>query len=69
MTCLFSQTGHDIKSLLRGGASDTDLKEKIASIWQTRTDRYSEERLEAMRSGKGYKAKEHKKLEMIVLGG
>lgn len=69
VTCLFSQTGHDIKSLLRGGANDAELKEKIISIWQKRTDRYSEERLEAMRSGKGYRAKEHKKLEMIVLGG
>jgi cyclic pyranopterin phosphate synthase len=69
VTCLFSQTGHDIKSLLRGGASDAELKNKIVSIWQARTDRYSEERLEAMRSGKGYQAKEHKKLEMIVLGG
>jgi cyclic pyranopterin phosphate synthase len=69
VTCLFSQTGHDIKSLLRGGASDAELKNKIVSIWQARTDRYSEERLDAMRSGMGYQAKEHKKLEMIVLGG
>ncbi len=68
VTCLFSQQGHDLKALIRGGASDAELKEKITSIWQMRTDRYSEERLEAMRSGV-YQAKAHKKLEMIVLGG
>ncbi len=69
VTCLFSQTGHDIKGLIRGGASDAELKDKIVSIWRARTDRYSEERLEAMKSAGGYQAKAHKKLEMIVLGG
>jgi GTP 3',8-cyclase len=69
VTCLFSQTGHDIKGLLRGGATDGDLKEKIGSIWQRRSDRYSEERLEAMQSAGGYRPSAHKKLEMIVLGG
>jgi cyclic pyranopterin phosphate synthase len=68
VTCLFSQQGHDLKTLIRSGASDAELRERITSIWQKRTDRYSEERLEAMRSG-GYQAKAHKKLEMIVLGG
>jgi GTP 3',8-cyclase len=69
VTCLFSQQGHDLKALIRGGARDAELKEKITSIWQIRTDRYSEERLEAMRSAGGYQAKAHRKLEMIVLGG
>jgi GTP 3',8-cyclase len=69
VTCLFSQEGHDLKALIRNGASDASLKEFIASIWRKRTDRYSEERLEAMHSAEGYQAKAHKKLEMIVLGG
>jgi GTP 3',8-cyclase len=69
VTCLFSQSGHDIKSLIRGGATDADLKEKISSIWSARSDRYSEERFEAMRSAGGYQPKAHRKLEMIVLGG
>ena len=69
VTCLFSQTGHDIKSLIRTGASDDDLKEKISAIWRARNDRYSEERFNAMQSVGGYQPKAHKKLEMIVLGG
>jgi GTP 3',8-cyclase len=69
VTCLFSQQGHDLKALIRSGATDESLKELIATIWRKRTDRYSEERLEAMRSAGGYQAKAHKKLEMIVLGG
>jgi GTP 3',8-cyclase len=69
VTCLFSQQGHDLKNLIRGGSTDGSLRELIASIWQRRTDRYSEERLEAMNSAEGYQAGAHKKLEMIVLGG
>ena len=69
VTCLFSQEGHDLKGLLRSGVTDEALSEAIGSIWRQRKDRYSEERLEAMRSGAGYKARAHKKLEMIVLGG
>jgi hypothetical protein len=34
-----------------------------------RTDRYSAERLEAMNSPEGYQAKDHRKIEMIRLGG
>lgn len=41
-TCLFATKGHDLRRLLRGGASDAALSEAIRSIWQGRTDRYSE---------------------------
>jgi len=41
-TCLFAAKGHDIKSMLRDGASDAELTEKIAAVWSTRDDRYSE---------------------------
>ena len=68
VTCLFSQTGHDVKTLLRGGASDDALTEILGSIWQARKDRYSSERLEALRSS-NYDPKNRKKLEMISLGG
>jgi GTP 3',8-cyclase len=40
--CLFAQSGHDLRSLLRSGASDLELESQIAQIWQARTDRYSE---------------------------
>ena len=68
VTCLFSQSGHDVKALLRGGASDAEISEWISSIWSQRTDRYSDERLQSLRSG-SYEPKSHKKIEMISLGG
>ena len=68
MTCLFSATGYDLRALLRNGATDEEIIETV-SIWRKRTDRYSDERLEAMNSGHGYRAKDHKKIEMITLGG
>src|SRR5204862_4783017 len=43
-TCLFAQSGHDLKSLLRAGASDDDIRNEIAAVWQRRADRYSEVR-------------------------
>src|SRR5712691_8211502 len=46
-TCLFAQSGHDLKSLVRGGASDEEIRGEIAAVWQRRADRYSEIRTEA----------------------
>jgi cyclic pyranopterin phosphate synthase len=68
VTCLFSETGHDVKALLRDGASDEEILKLLGSIWRTRTDRYSLDRLEALRSA-NYDPKSHKKIEMISLGG
>ncbi len=68
VTCLFSQLGHDVKTLLRGGASDAELADFVRSIWTARTDRYSDDRLQAMRSAT-YDPKKNKKIEMIALGG
>ena len=45
-TCLFAIKGHDLKSLIRSGATDDELSEEIARIWGKRTDRYSELRSE-----------------------
>ena len=69
VTCLFSDHGHDLKALLRDGATDEQVAEVIGNIWNRRTDRYSDERFEAMHSPEGYQAKEHRKIEMITLGG
>jgi cyclic pyranopterin phosphate synthase len=41
-TCLFGVKGHDFRALLRGGASDEEISQKIAQVWNRRTDRYSE---------------------------
>jgi cyclic pyranopterin phosphate synthase len=40
--CLFATQGHDLRALVRGGASDEELASAIAHIWQGRDDRYSE---------------------------
>jgi cyclic pyranopterin phosphate synthase len=60
-TCLFAIRGHDLRVLLRGGASDAELAEAIAAIWMRRTDRYSELRSEATAS--------LPKVEMSYVGG
>lgn len=41
-TCLFASRGHDLRALLRGGATDVELEQAIRGIWERRTDRYSE---------------------------
>ncbi len=68
VTCLFSQVGHDVKAQLRCGASDNELTAFIGQIWRGRSDRYSMDRLAALRSS-NYDPKSHKKIEMISLGG
>ncbi len=45
-TCLFAVKGHDLKTLLRSGASDAEVLEMISTVWGVRTDRYSELRSE-----------------------
>ena len=45
-TCLFAVKGHDLKSLVRSGATDEEISAKIAHIWGRRGDRYSELRSE-----------------------
>src|SRR5918996_1378991 len=69
VTCLFSASGHDLKKLLRNGTTDEEISEVISAIWGKRTDRYSDERLETMNSARGYRARDHEKIEMISLGG
>ncbi len=69
VTCLFSDQGHDLKSMIRSGATDEQLIEVISSVWSKRTDRYSDERLQAMKSPEGYQPRAHHKIEMITLGG
>ncbi|MER1967682.1 GTP 3',8-cyclase MoaA [Castellaniella sp. GW247-6E4] len=59
-TCLFAEQGHDLRGLLRAGASDAALAERLGGVWRARGDRYSEHRGEAQR--------EHK-IEMSYIGG
>ncbi|HMF01579.1 MAG TPA: GTP 3',8-cyclase MoaA [Terriglobia bacterium] len=68
VTCLFAESGFDLKSLIRAGASDDEICTQVAKIWSGRTDRYSDIRWQQVRSGT-YEARDHKKIEMITLGG
>ena len=69
VTCLFAETGVDLKSKMRQGASDEELSEIIRTVWSERADRYSDLRWEGLKSGTGYEPRSHKKIEMITLGG
>ena len=60
-TCLFAQSGHDLKSLLRSGAADEEIRNQIAAVWQRRADRYSE-----IRTAETAK---QRKVEMSYIGG
>jgi GTP 3',8-cyclase len=68
VTCLFAESGFDLKSLIRSGVSDDEIRAQVAKIWTGRTDRYSDKRWQQVRSGT-YEARDHKKIEMITLGG
>src|SRR5262245_27718470 len=68
VTCLFAESGFDLKTPLRSGLSDDELRAEVTRIWAARTDRYSDVRWELVRSG-AYEARDHKKIEMITLGG
>jgi cyclic pyranopterin phosphate synthase len=60
-TCLFASAGHDLRTLLREGASDDALEQTVRAIWTRRSDRYSEIRTS--------QTVEVKKIEMSYIGG
>ena len=43
-TCLYATAGTDLRALLRGGASDEALRQKLLDVWAGRTDRGAEVR-------------------------
>jgi cyclic pyranopterin phosphate synthase len=61
-TCLFAQTGFDLREPLRAGATDEELAVLIAQRWAQRVDRYSEQRADLRARGAG-------KIEMFAIGG
>ena len=63
--CLFADNGYDLRGLLRAGASDQDLAGALGSIWQGRSDRYSE--LRASLAPDLGQAK--RRIEMSYIGG
>ena len=60
-TCLFAVRGTDLRALLRGGATDDELRDAITGVWLRRTDRYSEIRTE--------QTSELPRIEMSYIGG
>jgi cyclic pyranopterin phosphate synthase len=69
VTCLFAETGFDLKTRMRQGASDHEISEVIRGVWAGRGDRYSDLRWERLQSGETYRPGAQKKIEMITLGG
>jgi cyclic pyranopterin phosphate synthase len=63
--CLFATQGHDLRSLIRGGAPDEALASAIGQIWQGRGDRYSQLR-SSMPPDSGAGAR---RVEMSYIGG
>ena len=66
--CLFATQGHDLRSLLRGGASDADITSAIGHIWQGRSDRYSELR-GTLPADTTPGASQTRRVEMSYIGG
>ena len=64
-TCLFAQTGTDLRAPLRAGASDAELAQIMRNIWTSRNDRYSEQRASLREKGKT----QLPKIEMNYIGG
>ncbi|MEO8511714.1 MAG: GTP 3',8-cyclase MoaA [Chloroflexota bacterium] len=60
-TCLFAQGGHDVRAVLRSGATDDELATFLADIWRGRSDRYSELRT--------LETAAQPKVEMSYIGG
>jgi cyclic pyranopterin phosphate synthase len=63
-TCLFANSGHELRGLLRSGASDEQLEGIIRTIWTVRSDRYSE-----VRRTQTALEQQAKKVEMFQVGG
>ena len=58
-SCTFE--GHDLRTILRSGASDEELMAAISDVWHRRADRYSELRSAATSN--------LPRIEMFAMGG
>ena len=70
-TCLFATTGFNLRELLRSGADEAQLAERIGAIWQDRRDQYSEERASGLpvRINRPAGKTPAQKVEMSYIGG
>lgn len=60
--CLFATEGYDLRTMLRGGATEHEIEEAIGRIWSARDNHYSELRSLGL-------APERAKIEMSYIGG
>ncbi len=60
-TCLFAAKGHDLRAVIRDGATDQQLRDAISAVWLARSDRASELRAEGGLTGE--------RVEMSYIGG
>jgi cyclic pyranopterin phosphate synthase len=67
VTCLFAAGGRDLRTPLREGAGDDELRALLRDVWRKRADRYSEERA-ALTDTDG-RGPERPKIEMYQIGG
>jgi len=63
VTCLFANSGVDLRGPLRAGESFEAMCERVSRVWGLREDRYSEER------GRATAKPERARMEMYQLGG
>lgn len=71
-TCLYAQTGTDLRQLIRGGASDEALHAKLIEVWAGRQDRGAEVRAgmhERAPLAEQANLRENPHLEMHTRGG
>ena len=67
--CLFATHGHDLRALLRGGASDAELAAAIDHVWAGRDDRYSQLRTAATAAQESVTPSGERRVEMHYIGG
>jgi cyclic pyranopterin phosphate synthase len=63
-TCLFANSGHDLRALLREGRTDDEISTAIAHLWRARGDRYSQ-----LRTANTVIERAAKRVEMSYIGG
>ena len=70
-TCLFAAPGSglDLRPWLQADTSPAELRAAIAGLWRSRSDRWSEERLEAWTSAGPGRDQPPRHAEMAYLGG
>ena len=71
-TCLYAEAGVDLREMLRLGAGDSEIEERIRAVWTARIDRGAEARLGLAQRGVLYQVeglRQDPRREMHTRGG